>query len=132
MSMTSKFGPHGALVAEFLGEVRTRDIDWPQFADAANTDTVRAAMEATSSARWSTSMQGAVYQEALDTFKSLNLARSDFGAPMAMSRVRNMIQVAAKVIALEEQITAETASTVLRPFADAGVTSAAAALTGRE
>ncbi|MGY4645318.1 hypothetical protein [Cellulomonas sp. URHB0016] len=123
-----KFGPHSEVVARFVAEVRTRDVDWSRFVELADQPGVDDAVKAVGYARWSASLQSATSKASLDTHKALGLSRADFSGPLDRALVRGMIQMTAKAIVLGDKVPAEHTSSLLRPFAEVGVESAAAAL----
>jgi hypothetical protein len=85
---TTKFGPHGQLVANFLEEIRACDVDWPRFVELSNAPGVGEAITSVGYADWSGTRRSATQMAALDTFKALGLAPSDFGGSLHSSWTR--------------------------------------------
>lgn len=72
-----------------------------------------------------------MFTAATDAFTSLGLDRADFPAPLGLSRVRDLVTVAAKVIAVGDKVPAHEATIILRPFAEVGITAARAVIESR-
>jgi len=69
-----------------------------------------------------------VDSSAAQAYGSLGLSRDDFDDPFALGTVKVAISAAAKAIAARGELAAQHVDVLLRPFADEGYRSAAAAL----
>jgi len=124
----SRFGSQGDLVAAFLAEVRTRQVDWAEHAVRAENPGVTPALTAIAELRWPRAVLSAVDKAGLEAFASLGLSRADFADPLALGDVKVSVSSAAKAIAAGDQLAVEHRRALLEPFAAEGFESAAAAL----
>ena len=132
-SMTSesaKFGPRGELVAWFLDEVRTKQVEWAAHAVRAENPGVSPAMQAIADLSWPRAVLNAVDEAGLEAFGSLGLSRSDFEDPLSLGDVKVSVLSALKAVAAGDQLAMEHRRALLEPFVDVGFESAAAAMRG--
>jgi hypothetical protein len=128
----TEFGPHGDLVARFLDEVRTRQIDWAAHAMRIENPGVSPAMTAIIGLSWPGAVLDAVDRAGLRAFASLGLSRADFADPLSLGDVKVSLMSAVKAIAAGDQLAVEHRRALLEPYATAGFESAAAALHASE
>lgn len=126
----AELGPHGDLVARFLGEVRTKHVDWAEHAVRAENPGVTPAMIAIAELRWPRAVLSAVDEAGLEAFASLGLSRADFTDPLALGDAKVSVLSAAKAIAAGDQLAVEHRRALLQAFADEGFESAVVALEG--
>ncbi len=124
----AKFGPRGDLVAQFLDEVRTKQVDWAAHAEQAENPGVTPAMDAITQVKWPRAVLSAVDKAGLEAFASLGLSRADFRDPLALGDVKVSVSSAAKAIAAGDELAIDHRRALLEPFAAAGFQSAATAL----
>ena len=126
--MTHRYGANGELVEQFLDEVRSRPTDWSRLAHNADVPGQRPAVRSLSDVRWPAAVLAAVDASAAQAYGSLGRSRDDFDDPFALGTVKVAISAAAKAIAACGELAAQHVDVLLRPFADEGYSSAAAAL----
>ncbi|GIG25699.1 hypothetical protein [Cellulomonas denverensis] len=129
------FGPHGALVAEFLRDLGRFSVDWPALATWLDQ---HAAESADALARLADADDDipagrliAVDDAALAAFHALDLRPGEFADPMGRVTIQSRVVAAAQAIATPEVFSPEERRSLLQPFADAGVSGAARALRTR-
>lgn len=131
-----KLGPHGALVAEFLDEVRTASretwidhVDQPLAPLAAQKEAWRALGEV----RLSAAVYAAIGKESQDAFRATGLSAEDFpGKKARYLAISSEIELACTVIAAGDDLANVHARTILAPFAAGGFSAATAELERRE
>lgn len=127
--MHQKFGPHGELVEAFLDELRSQDVDWPQFSEKLRERRLRGAVEAVSGVSWPAAVGDAVDAAARRAYGQLRLDASAFERPMSRGRVKVAISTATKAIAAGSKLDPQSRRDLLEPFVEAGFGAASAALT---
>ncbi|MGY4645322.1 hypothetical protein [Cellulomonas sp. URHB0016] len=126
--MPQSFGPHAALVEQFLDEVRQCTTGWPDIAARADNPGQRPAVAALTRVSWPAAVLSAVDKAALRAYGSLGLTRADFDDPFALGTIKVAISAAAKAIAVQDKLAREHVEELLRPFADEGFPSAVSTL----
>ncbi|GAA3658374.1 hypothetical protein [Microbacterium marinilacus] len=126
-----RYGEHGDLVTAFLDEVAVRSLDeWRALGSGGLGRSLErtAAIAVLVDADIPEPARAAVSRAADRAYGALGLQESDFGSPYPLGRVRTGISTAAMAIAAGDRLEARSRELLLRPFADAGFVSAAAAL----
>lgn len=126
-----KYGEHGDAVAAFLTEVAHQDLTTWQELSLEPLGTTEATVEAThaiTKLRLPAAARTSVVNAAAKAYVNLDLDPADFPGLFRRSNIRGGIESAAVAIAAGDQLDAAHRETLLRPFADAGFTSAAEAL----
>jgi hypothetical protein len=129
---SSKFGPRGELVQQFLDEVQQRDTDWRALASTVKSPEASAAMAAIADMRWPGAQVGAIDKASLEAFASLKLTRDSFDHPLALGRVKNSIGAASLAISAGGKLAREHVEALLKPYVVAGFTAAERALAATE
>jgi hypothetical protein len=127
-AMATAYGPHGTLVARFLDEVRTRQVDWAAHAVLADHPGTSPAMTAITELHWTDTVLDALDRAGLRVFATLGLSRTDFDDPLALGDVKVSVSSAVKAIAAGDRLAIEHRRALLEPFVAAGFESAATAL----
>lgn len=127
----SEYGAHGDLVEAFLTEVGRQDpAIWQELSSgplSATQERIDASAALTRIAL-PDAARAAVVDAAMEAYLALNLDPGDFPGVFRLSSIRGGIETAAVAIAAGDALTGVHRETLLRPFADAGFASAAAAL----
>lgn len=125
------YGDHGDLVAAFLDEVAARGVDeWRELGTGGlgRSQTRTDAIAVLVDTDIPEPVRAAVSAAADRAYGALGLQESDFGSPFPLGRVRTGISTGAMAIAAGDRLGRAEREALLRPFADAGFTSAATAL----
>lgn len=125
------YGTHDDLVTGFLAEVARQDeATWHHLSEGPLRPSPERddAVHALTTVPMPAPVRTAVADVAPHAFAGLGLDLADFPGPLELLSVRWAIEAALFAIAGCDHLSREHAETLLRPFADAGFTSAAAAL----
>lgn len=127
--MSSKFGPNAPRVVAFLDDVRNSDVaSWRSYVDLPLPPRLerKTAVRAMGDVPLSASVAAAISKESLAAFRATGVDSSMFPEKTArFLAIPSDIELACTAIAAGDRVSHEHARSLLKPFADAGLTSAA-------